>query len=209
MAGRARRKEMIQILERRLRDWTETQPEDKEYSVLDYVCSWIESGFTLTMLADQISEEMKWDISRAMLTSYVTNEGDAAAKRRLEQARLAGAHGLNDQAIKIIDNASVDKDSLTKAKMRADTRQWTAERWNRKDLGKAPDVAITVNNNTMHLDALRRRAFAQISPGQDESLPDRAQPRARLYRGAEESAQQPDDIADVIAIEPGESEEQA
>lgn len=163
MAGRQRRKEMIHVLERRLALWLETQDEGKEYTVLDYVIDWVESGNTLTKLADEVSEVMKWDISRAMLTNYVTG-GDPIVRRRLEKARLEGAHGAVDQAVKIIDAANTsDKEQLQKAKMQADARFWVAERWNRTDLGKAPDISVVVNSNTLHLDAMRMRAV-QLEP---------------------------------------------
>lgn len=205
MAGRQRRKHMIQILEKRLAQWSETQEEERVYTVLDYVVDWVESGKTLLSLSNEVGEEMEWDISRAMLVSYVT-AGDPLLRRRLEQARQEGAHGAVDVATQIIDDAStMDKEKLMKAKMRADVRLWTAERWNKKDLGKAPDVLVNINHNTMHLDALRRRSImAATSVVQEQEQLATAPSPARLISV---SSTQPaeDVIADVISIERGES----
>jgi hypothetical protein len=192
---------MIHKLEQRLATWAETQPEDAQLTVLDYVVDWIESGNTLTQLADEVSKEMNFDISRALLTNYVVSL-DPNGKRRLERARHEGAHGNVDQAIKILDNASPDKEQLIKAKQRADVRLWTAERWNKRDLGRAPDVQITVNNNTLHLDAMRMRQ-AQLTR-QQETVRALPPSDARLI-SVETTHPAEDDIADVIGIEPGES----
>jgi hypothetical protein len=201
MAGRQRRKEMAWELERRLAEWTQTQDEGS-YDVLDYACSWVASGHTLTKLTDEISETLKWDISRDMLMRYL-KDGRPDAARRLEQARLDGAHGMVDQGIKIIDDASTaDKEQLMKAKMQAEIRQWTAERWNRKELGRAPEVQITVNNNTLHIDAMRTRQV-QLS-NHEERVLEPAQSRARLI-DAKSLAHDEDVIADVVSIESGES----
>jgi hypothetical protein len=201
MAGRQRRKEMIHQLERRLAAWTETQEEEKQYTVLDYVVDWVESGRTLLQLSNEVGEAMQWDISRAMLVNYVT-AGDPILKRRLEKARLEGAHGAVDVATQIIDDApTYDKEQLAKAKARADVRLWTAERWNKKELGKAADVQITVNNNTLHIDAMRVRQHQLLASDHEERQLEAPASRARLI-SVETTQVAEDVIADVVSIEP-------
>jgi hypothetical protein len=180
MAGRPRRTALLQCLERRTREWAETQ-DDGTYDMLDYAESWIAGGNTLTKLAAEISEDSKLEISRDMLKRVLAEGRKAEADRRLAEARIDGAHGLVEEAISIVDKASdADKDKLTHAKMKAETRLWAAERWNKKELGRAPDVAITINNNTLHLDALRVRQVEQLAVvEQQHTLADGEGMRAR------------------------------
>ena len=70
------------------------------------------------------------------------------------RARALAAHDLVDEALEIADNA--DPEEIQKAKLRVQTRQWTAERWNRKDYGQAKaEVAISISG--LHIEALKRR----------------------------------------------------
>lgn len=204
MAGRQRRREMIHQLERRLAEWVETQPEDQTFDVADFACSWVASGNTMTQLADEISASMGFDISRDMVMRYL-NEGRPDLSRRLEKARRDGAHGMVDQAIKTADNASTfSKEDLQKAKQQTDVRLWVAERWNKKELGRAPDTVITVNNNTLHLDALRARQLQRSSQEKRVLEPQLSYAPARLIDAGNSAQEQADDIADVISIEPSE-----
>jgi hypothetical protein len=190
---------MIQVLERMKNEWAQTQDvEPMTLTALDYAVSYVASGGTLTQLATDVSKALEWDISRDMLMRYL-GEGQPDARRRFEDARSTGAHGLVEQAIQIADEANTsDKEHLAKAKMRADARLWTAERWNRKDMGKAPDVQITVNHNTLHLDALRVRQL-QLAE-QRNALPASEPVRARLI--GVETTQVSEDVIDAV-IEPG------
>lgn len=70
------------------------------------------------------------------------------------RARAKAAHVLVDEALEIADSA--DPEEIQKAKLRVQTRQWTAERWNRKDYGQAKaEVAISISG--LHIEALKRR----------------------------------------------------
>jgi hypothetical protein len=67
---------------------------------------------------------------------------------------VRAAHDLVDEALEIADNA--DPEYVQKAKLQVQTRQWTAERWNRKDYGQAKaEVAISISG--LHIEALKRR----------------------------------------------------
>jgi hypothetical protein len=198
MAGRPRRTAMIQALERRKNEWLETQ-EDDTLDVLDYAESWIASGKTLTRLSDEISDEVKFEISRDMLKRFLGEGRKAEADKRLAEARNDGAHGMVETAIKIVDDANTsDKEQLAKAKMKAETRLWAAERWNRKDMGKAPDVSVVINHNTLHLDALRVRQL-QLAE-QRNALPASDVARARLISPDRSVSEV--DVIDAV-IEPG------
>lgn len=70
------------------------------------------------------------------------------------RARARAAHALVDEALAIADAA--DPEYVQKAKLQVQTRQWTAERWNRKDYGQAKaEVAISISG--LHIEALKRR----------------------------------------------------
>lgn len=154
---------MIHELERRTREWTETQDvELGELGHLDYAESFVASGGTMVRLADEISDAVGFEISRDMLKRYLAEGRRDEANKRLAEARHDGAHGLVEEAMRIVDDAPTgDKEQLAKAKMKAETRLWAAERWNRNDLGRSAEVSIVVNNNTLHLDAMRKRVVEQ------------------------------------------------
>ena len=73
------------------------------------------------------------------------------------RARARAAHVLVDEALEIADEADEENPvSIQKAKLRTQVRQWTAERWNKKDYGAAKaEVAISITG--LHFDALRNR----------------------------------------------------
>lgn len=75
------------------------------------------------------------------------------------RARALAAHALVDEALEIADNA--DPEYVQKAKLQVQTRQWTAERWNRKDYGQAKaEVAISISG--LHIEALKRRHSDEV-----------------------------------------------
>lgn len=209
---------MVLNLERRTRDWAAVYDEEQPdiYDPLDYVQSWVEAGNTLVQLAVDISEEVGFDISRAMVMRFLA-EGRKAneVESRLAEARKPGGHAMLEQAVGIIDAAPThDKEQLKKAELRAAIRERVAGMWNRAELGKQPDVSIVVNHNVLHLDAMRRR---MIAPDATASLQMRERETAAPARVSSSSVSnghgtvsvnqyspEPDVIADVIALEPGE-----
>ena len=96
-----------------------------------------------------------------------TGLGKAALLKWLEEtperseafarARASAAHALATEAIEIADEADEENPvSIQKAKLRTQVRQWTAERWNKRDYGAAKaEVAISITG--LHFDALRAR----------------------------------------------------
>jgi hypothetical protein len=163
MAGRPKHKALFTQLELRTRD----RFEDETSTHLDYVCEWVSSGKTLTVLAEEITTAGQvGEIDTGMLRRYLLRNWPADTDPRLNKARRAGAHTMVEEARKLIDDTSdgATRDQLQRAKLRGDVRMWTAERWNKEELGKAPDIALTINHNTLHLDALRQRAVARVTP---------------------------------------------
>lgn len=96
-----------------------------------------------------------------------TGLGKAALLKWLEEtperseafarARASAAHALATEAIEIADGADEENPvSIQKAKLRTQVRQWTAERWNKRDYGAAKaEVAISITG--LHFEALRNR----------------------------------------------------
>lgn len=164
MAGRPLRRAMIAEIERRARAHFEDEdlPQDQRASHLDYIVSWVQDGNTVLQLANEIAEKLSLPITSQQLGRYIRDFPDGAS--RVQEARQQGAHSMVDQAIDIVDKAPADRDAVRKAQAQANVRTWVAERWNRKDLGAPKGPAIQVSINTMHLDALRRRAaVAQVT----------------------------------------------
>lgn len=87
-------------------------------------------------------------------------------KLAYEKAMELKADTLIDDAAEIVDCASTaSREDLQKADMRAKFRVWWASKLNRKTYGD-PDknaVAVNVNIETLHIDALRR--MPAITPG--------------------------------------------
>jgi hypothetical protein len=173
MAGRPKRRALIHELTKRAADNCEDGT-----AHLEYVLQWIEDGKTISQLAREISEDAKEDIFGSYITRYLADvypEWPA----RVAAARAVGSHSMIDEARDIIDELDghiPDKDRTAVAKARAEVRQWTAERYNRRELG-APvaGVSVSLSINTLHLDALRSRSATAkataISGERDTSAP--------------------------------------
>jgi hypothetical protein len=143
---------MIAALEQRTRDEM-----GEGATVLDYAEQWIASGKTILDLARDLATQMGEPISREIVSHYL-NTFSEDAKQRIAAARIAGAHALAEEAKEIVDDAEVSREGISHAKLRADTRFWIAERWNRDELGGAKGAQINVSIGQLHLDALRTRA---------------------------------------------------
>lgn len=51
--------------------------------------------------------------------------------------------------------SSVRSDSTTEPRVNFNTRRWLASKWHGETYGEQPQAQVTVNVNTLHLDALR------------------------------------------------------
>jgi hypothetical protein len=138
---------MIAELERRTRaEWQD----DAAKTHLDYVAYWLMDGKTFRSLARELS------VSVGFLHDYLRLEFGVEAKTDvLLRAREVGAHTFSDESLDIADAATEDTASV--ARLQVQTRQWVAERWNARELGKQTP-AIQVSIGTLMLDALRQPA---------------------------------------------------
>ena len=77
------------------------------------------------------------------------------------RVRARAAHALVDEALEIADGADEENAlAIQKAKLRTQVRQWTAERWNKRDYGAAK-AEVSVSITGLHFEALRARAVDQ------------------------------------------------
>lgn len=100
-------------------------------------------------------------LGKKALTEWLEAPERAALASR---ARARAADALVAESLEIVDEAgTIDPETLERvvtseaiqhAKLRATTRQWIAERWNR-DVYGAPKTTVQVNIGQLHLDALR------------------------------------------------------
>lgn len=150
---------------------------------LEYVVDWVKGGKTLVELASDLSSSLNMrividgsifeDITARMITKHLNAKFPDEAGVALAAARREGAHGMVAQAMQIADEVPADREQIAKAKLRVDTRLWAAERWNRDELGKAPEVALQLNINALHLDAMRVQRIAKESavPAKESAVP--------------------------------------
>jgi hypothetical protein len=189
MAGRPKRRAMIDELERRTREEFGDEPEATH---LDYVVRWVASGGTVIGLLADMGDVVS-DVKRAMLMSYLELQYGAEVSRRMSEARIEGAHSMVEDAAEIVEGTKPYKDDIALSKLRADTKNFIASRWNRAVYGEPKaGVAVQVNLGSAFLDALRRqseRARLSSSPA-----------RAFVSDGAEQAALPAGSSAIVPAI---------
>lgn len=193
MAGNPKKNAMRAELERRTR--TEF-PDEPEATTLDYVCRWLADGKTFRSLCRDLG------VSAPMVYDSLNHAfGSDTVRAEFAKAREVGAHQLVDEAIEIADDAPPEEAALANLRVRA--RQWTAERWNRRELGvdKGGSVSVSLSLGQLMINALV--APPPPAPGLEESkqdilAPTRDTPTAQLGEGspAGESA-----IASAIAEE--------
>lgn len=155
MAGQPRRRAIAVELDIRTRNSC-----DEDETELDYVSQWVEGGKTLIKLATEIGEASGFDVTVPALASYLRSKFGQAAVDRITSARKASAHTLVEEALEIVDGATATTEGLRHADMRAKSRQWMAERYNRAELGGDRQPVVQINIATLHLDAMRARSFA-------------------------------------------------
>jgi len=103
-------------------------------------------------------------ISRNFLSMLL--HADPIRSARIKQAHLDGAAAMVDDALHIVDSTLPDRDSVNKAKVRADLRVKVAGLKDREAWGEKP-MQLTVNQFShadYHLDALRHRMIEASAP---------------------------------------------
>jgi hypothetical protein len=199
LAGKPKQKVLIRVLLARAVDEL-----DDKATTLDYVVSWIESGRTMIELSKALTEDAGEEISDRYVSRYLHDTYGDEYAGRVGAARRIGAFAMVDQAIDIVDEASTfDKTHLAKAVARANVRQWTAERFNRKELGAPKGEGTTnITINSLHIDALRARNAAKLTvvSGETDTV-SLAPARAFLIANDANVAEDAVDVAYVIEDE--------
>ena len=72
----------------------------------------------------------------------------------ISRVRARAADNLVGQMIEIADESEIEE--VNKARLRVQTRQWVAERWNPAAYAQTKMPSVQVNLSGMRLDALRR-----------------------------------------------------
>lgn len=111
----------------------------------------VASGETLTSIAAELG------VSREALSGWMNRDEERTIALRSARARAAEA--LVDQTLQIADAASPQEAQV--ARLRIDTRQWIASRWNRAEYGQ-DKAAVEINIGSLHLDALRHTVAGPV-----------------------------------------------
>lgn len=153
MAGQPKRRAMIEQLEKRTRDYFEDDPTP---SHLDYIACWIENGQTIVSLAADLSTDLGFHVGREFISTHLRRTfGEEAVDARLSNARAYASHCMAEQALTIADGTFETQVDVSSAALSLKARQWTAERWNRKEYGQSKDVNVAVSITSLHLSALQ------------------------------------------------------
>ena len=132
---------------------------------VEVIAERVASGETLAAIADELG------CRRENLVRWLYSDEDRATLIREARARAADA--LVEQTIAIADTASPAEAQL--ARLRIDTRQWIASRWNRAEYGQDKTPAVQINLGSLHLDALRHvreNRIIDVSPVESTTSPE-------------------------------------
>lgn len=160
---------MKEELERRTR---ELFPLDPSATHLDYAEHWVADGGTLVSLAKSVSGSTGTHVMRETLRRYI-NAFDGA-EARLGAARIHASHAMVEDAQDLAD-ADHAKEDVPRAKLRIDTKLKVAQLYNRTEFGESKGGnSITINVNTLHLNALRNREVQALKESAEGGSPTRA-----------------------------------
>lgn len=108
-----------------------------------------------------------WLEDPARIESY--KRARARAASRLAEQTIEIADGPEKAAVTGATDAPAESD-VGRDKLRIQSRQWLASRWDRETYGEQKGPQVTINLATLHLDALRRK------PITIDAQPDRTAP---------------------------------
>lgn len=132
---------------------------------VEVIADRVASGETLAAIAEELG------FRRELLVRWIYADEDRAALLRAARAQAADA--LVEQSLQIADTASPAEAQL--ARLRVDTRQWIASRWNRSAYGAQDKAAVEINIGSLHLDALRHvreNRIIDVSPAESTTSPE-------------------------------------
>lgn len=152
MASKPKTRALVAELERLTR---EEWPDAPERTPLDYVCRRLAEGETLRAVARSL------DCSTQLIIDIMDDVAGAETRRAaFSRAREVGAHQLAEESIELADNATPEDAHV--AGLQVKTRQWVAERWNRRDFGNDRSaVQLNVSIGSLMLEALRQPAIVE------------------------------------------------
>lgn len=136
----------------------------KDLGGWDAVVDRIASGETVADLARLILRSPTGPcISRSFFSRLLHMDPERSA--RVKQAHIEGASAMVDDALHIVDSAPPDRDSVNKAKVRAELRVKVAGFKDRESWGEQKQaINVQVNVADMHLDSLRHRMIENSRP---------------------------------------------
>jgi transposase-like protein len=111
----------------------------------DMIWSLLEQGRTITQVCYEIG------VGKKALQDWL-NEVDPDDSK-ITRARAKAATNYAMQALEIADSS--EPEQAAKARLQIQTRQWIAERWDRKTYGTQSGPQITLNITDLRLNALR------------------------------------------------------
>lgn len=111
---------------------------------VEQIANMFESGMSETRVCMQLG------VSKKALTAWLDLPEQEGF---LSRVRARAADNLVGQMLDIADET--DYQEVQKAKLRVQTRQWIAERWNPASYAQNKMPSVTVNLANMRLDALR------------------------------------------------------
>jgi hypothetical protein len=174
MVGQPKKNAMIDALEDRKRDYYHDEPEGYTRTTLDYVSAWIADGHTLKQLAFEIGTKLGYEVGRERISVYLRDTfGAAEVGESFANARVRASYSLVEDALELVDAPADDTVEVSRAAQRAKARQWTAERYNQRELGTQKGVTVNITPGSLHLDALRSvpaRATAIVTPSPEQPL---------------------------------------
>jgi len=141
-------------------------------TALDWVEDFVASGGMFNELAERLSRESGESISRQFVSQTANGLTDDAPTR-IAAARRDSAAALVENTITIADTSPETTAGVQKAKLRANTRQWLAERRDTASFGSKPP-AVHVSLGIAYLEALRAPpptlVLAPATPTEDAVL---------------------------------------
>jgi hypothetical protein len=159
---------MIEELERLTREYYEG--EDEPHTVLDYIAAKVEDGVTLKSQAFELGQSLGFEVGRERISAYLRSTfGAEAVTAKLADARSHASHQMAEHAIELVDAPAEDSVEVARAASRARVRQWTAERYNARELGGQKGVSVSVTVGSLHLDALRHLSTI-VTPASQPAL---------------------------------------
>lgn len=129
----------------------------------DRILERIASGETIADVARTLYRPDHKQISRNYLSMML--HADPARSAKVNAARTECAAAMVDDALYAVDSAALDRDSVNKAKVRAEVRLKVAGFLDRTQFGdKGNQLNVQVNVEGLHLDALRHRITEASKP---------------------------------------------